>query len=154
MSLAALDGPRITLSAPQGGIVIVHFFATWCETCGPELHALQRLQSDFGSCVTIIIIDVGEPADRIRRYFQTFPARPRIGLDADRSVARAWGVYALPSSFVLDHSLAPLWQAIGDVPWDEAAVRQRLSKAGGTGQSSDPRQPTSPLDAKGKCHDH
>ena len=130
LSLAALDGARLSLAGPRRSIVIVHFFATWCETCGPELQALDRLLADYASRLEIIAVDVGEPVDRIRRYFQKRSVGFRIGLDPDRASARAWGVHTLPSTFVLDSSLAPRLQATGDVPWDDPAVRRALSNDG------------------------
>ncbi|MGE0698208.1 MAG: TlpA family protein disulfide reductase [Hyphomicrobiaceae bacterium] len=129
LSLPTLDGPLLALEVPPGDLLIVHFFATWCETCGPELQALDRLAADLETSVSIVAIDVAEPTDRIRRYFQKFPVRFRIALDTDRAAARAWGVVALPSTFVLDRSLAPVWQATGDVAWNDPTVRRHLLSA-------------------------
>ena len=129
LSLSTLDGARISLKTPRDRIVIVHFFATWCEACGPELKALDRLRAELGDRVMVIGVDVGEPEARIRRYFEKSPVGFQIGLDADRSVARAWDVYALPSTFVLDRSLAPMLRASGDVDWNDAAVRRMLADA-------------------------
>lgn len=129
LSLPALDGPDISMRAGSARLVVVHFFATWCETCGPELKALDRLQADLGDAVAILGIDVAEPTDRIRRYFAKAPVRFPVGLDADRSVARAWGVFSLPSTFVLDADLAPRWQVVGDVDWDLQTIRALLASA-------------------------
>ncbi|MFV0298642.1 MAG: TlpA family protein disulfide reductase [Hyphomicrobiaceae bacterium] len=127
LSLATIDQGRISITSRRDDVVIVHFFATWCEACRPELGALERLRSTHKPRVAIVAISVNEPASRVRRYFEKFPVGFPIALDADSSAARRWGVFALPSSFVLDGSGAPLLKAAGEVDWDGAGVRALLT---------------------------
>jgi thiol-disulfide isomerase/thioredoxin len=44
-SLPSLDGPTHELARLRGRIVLVHFFATWCEPCRAEMASLRQLQS-------------------------------------------------------------------------------------------------------------
>lgn len=112
------SGAPLALSGNQAGITIVHFFATWCEPCREELPALTRLaQRDAGS-VRVISISVAEPDMRVRRFLDKVATGFPVLLDRDRSVARAWGVGTLPTSFVLDSRLAPLLAAPVSVDWD------------------------------------
>lgn len=127
--IAAIDGEAPRLSAFAGKVVLVHFFATWCEPCRPELEALERLRLSIGDDLEILAISVAEPDERVRRHFAAHPVGFRVLLDRDRAVARAWGVHTLPSSFLLDRSLTPLGRADGDVAWDDAIARSRISEA-------------------------
>src|SRR5258708_33249580 len=39
----ALDGSHFDLGASRGRVVVVNFFATWCDNCRAELPLLQRV---------------------------------------------------------------------------------------------------------------
>ncbi|MGE3147497.1 MAG: TlpA disulfide reductase family protein [Pseudorhodoplanes sp.] len=109
----------VSLSDIDSEIVIVHFFATWCEPCRDELPALTRLVSRSAPAqLRVISISVAEVDIRVRRFVETMPVNFPVLLDRDRSVARSWGVSALPTSFVLDRNLTPHLVVERDYGWD------------------------------------
>jgi thiol-disulfide isomerase/thioredoxin len=114
------------LAPPDGtGIVIVHFFATWCPPCVPELAALDRMARARPD-IDVVAIDVGEVAARVGRFLETRPVAFPVLLDPDLAAARAWGVAGLPASFVFAGPGAPIRAADGDVDWDAPATRDLL----------------------------
>ncbi|MGE0849264.1 MAG: TlpA disulfide reductase family protein [Hyphomicrobiaceae bacterium] len=116
--LPDLDGSPLRLQNRTGQIVLVHFFATWCEPCREELASLSRLiEGPLGKRLAILAINVAEVPSRVRRFLDSVPVNFPIGLDSDRAVTRAWGVSALPTTFVLDAHLQPRLFVEGDVDW-------------------------------------
>ncbi|HMN70893.1 MAG TPA: TlpA disulfide reductase family protein [Rhodoblastus sp.] len=113
-----------SLAPTPGGVVIVHFFATWCEPCREELPALARLARRPGVEARVIAISVAEPDLRVRRFLATTETGFPVLLDRDRSAARAWGVATLPTSFVLDGALTPRLAAEESVAWDKVEPHQ------------------------------
>lgn len=127
LSLPALDGEAAHLGAETGRIVVVHFFATWCEPCRDELKSLQRLAEAFEARpFQILAVDVGEPGDRVRRFLERnkISLRFPVLIDFDKKAMRAWDVEMLPTSYVLDGALCPRWKVAGALEWD---VGQTLS---------------------------
>lgn len=127
-TLPELGGRDVALSAQAGRVVLVHFFATWCEPCREELPALSRLAADHPQDVTILAVDVGEVDLRVRRFFEGLPVPFTVALDRDRAVTRQWGISALPSTVILDRALRPRWRAAGDVAWDAPAARAVIAE--------------------------
>ncbi len=121
LSLTALDGATVDLTAQSGNLVIVHFFATWCEPCRDELKSLERLAAaQEAHPFRILAVDVGEPGDRVRRFLarNEISVRYPVLIDFDKQAMRAWGVEMLPTSYVLDRALCPLWKVAGALDWD------------------------------------
>lgn len=118
-----LNGNRRDLQTFTGKVVLVHFFATWCEPCVNEMASLQRLASATGGKpLAILAIDVAEVDLRVRAFFAKHPVDFPILLDRDRAVSKSWDVTALPTTFVLDANLAPKLFIEGDLDWSRRDV--------------------------------
>jgi len=126
--LPSLDGPKQELAGFLGRVVLVHFFATWCEPCRAEMASLRQMQSKLGDQTFVIVpISVAEADGAVRRFFAGDSLPFTILLDRDRSVAKSWNVHTLPSSIVLDRSLKPRFMAEGDVDWARPDVMSTVA---------------------------
>ncbi|HTQ83801.1 MAG TPA: TlpA disulfide reductase family protein [Pseudolabrys sp.] len=117
-SLPDVKGTPIALGSYRGHVVLVHFFATWCEPCLTELPALGRLAARGAGKIKVLAISVAEDDSRVRRFLQTTPVDFPVALDGDRAVAKAWGVFTLPTTIVLDARSDPRLMAPADFDWD------------------------------------
>jgi peroxiredoxin len=127
-ALPSLDGPMQELARLRGRVVLLHFFATWCEPCRAEMASLRQLQSRLdGRPLAIVTISVAEADGAVRRFFAGAPLPFAILLDRDRAVARAWNIHTLPSTIVLDRGLQPRFIAEGDVDWARSDVTNILA---------------------------
>jgi peroxiredoxin len=126
--LPSLDGPTRELARFRGRVVLVHFFATWCEPCRAEMASLRELQSRFADRpLAIVPISVAEADSAVRRFFAGEPLPFAILLDRDRAAAKAWSIHTLPSTVVLDGDLQPRLIAEGDVDWTRPDVTDTLA---------------------------
>jgi peroxiredoxin len=127
-SLPSLDGPARELAQFRGQVVLLHFFATWCEPCRAEMASLRALQSRLaGATLAIVPISVAEADGAVRRFFAGESLPFAILLDRDRAVARAWNIQTLPSTVVLDRALKSRFIAEGDVDWARPDVTKALA---------------------------
>lgn len=122
-----LHGNPLALRAFAGKVVLVHFFATWCEPCVSEMASLQRLATATrGKPLAIVAVDVAEVDLRVRAFFEKRPVDFTVMLDRDRAVSKSWDVTALPTTFVLDATLTPKLFIEGDLDWSRPDVLTTL----------------------------
>jgi peroxiredoxin len=126
-SLPTIGGAAAALESARGHVVLVHFFATWCEPCREELPALNRLAARAGGNVTVLAIAVADADRSVQRFFATTPVDFPILLDRDRAVAKAWNVATLPTTFVLDADLRPRFVVETDYAWDSLDPKELTS---------------------------
>jgi peroxiredoxin len=136
-SLPNTTGANVALEAARGHVVLVHFFATWCEPCREELPALNRLAARANGDVKVLAIAVADADQRVQRFFETTPVDFPILLDRDRTVAKAWQVATLPTTFVLDAGLRPRFVVETDCAWDSLDPKE-LTGASATGAGGPP----------------
>jgi thiol-disulfide isomerase/thioredoxin len=127
LALDSLSGGRVDVADLCGRVVLVHFFATWCEPCREEMTALETLASRASDpAPAILAVDVGEVEARVRSFFATQQVSFPVLLDRDRAALKAWNVQGLPTTFVLDRALRPSRIVEGDLNWADEAVGREL----------------------------
>jgi len=120
--LPDLAGRDVDLSSFKGEVVLVNFWATWCEPCREEMPSLQRLQQKLGGKgLRVLAVNVGEGAARIRQFLERTPVSLSIVRDADSDVMKAWRVRMLPASFLVDRRGMLRYQIVGEADYDDPA---------------------------------
>jgi thiol-disulfide isomerase/thioredoxin len=127
-ALDSLNGENKNLKDQKGRVVLVHFFATWCEPCREEMASLQRLSERASARPLVLAVDVGEVDIRVRRFFEKLPVNFPVLLDRDKAAAKSWGVDQLPTTFLLDATFSPRFVIVGDFDWDRADMDRLIAE--------------------------
>jgi cytochrome c biogenesis protein CcmG/thiol:disulfide interchange protein DsbE len=96
-------GTRKSLAAYRGEVVVLNFWASWCEPCQEEAPRLERLQGELerhnGTVLGITYKDASPDSESfVKRYRITYPNLR----DASGEFAHSYGTNELPESFVID----------------------------------------------------
>jgi thiol-disulfide isomerase/thioredoxin len=84
-------------------VVVLSFFATWCEPCKKEIPHLEKLQDEFkDKPVKFFLIDVGEERDKIAKFIQDTNVQIPVLLDRYQKAAEKYDALTLPRLYVLD----------------------------------------------------
>ena len=135
-ALALNDAQRKphTLADYRGKVVVLNFWATWCEPCRDEMPALQRLQEKLGNeGLVVLTVDVGDSEEKAAAFFEQAKLSLPVLFDKDWSTARLlWKIRLLPATFIIDRRGAIRYSVLGEADWDDpqhaAAIRRLLGQ--------------------------
>jgi thiol-disulfide isomerase/thioredoxin len=102
------NNQRAQLSDYKGKVVLLDFYATWCEPCRLETPHLVKLQKDYGGQgLQVIGLNVGGEDDRtqVPAYAKQFGIQYPLAYPDDELVDKLLGDnQSIPQAFVFDRS--------------------------------------------------
>jgi thiol-disulfide isomerase/thioredoxin len=123
LALRDTDGRTHDLAAYRGKVVLVNFWATWCEPCRQEMPSIQRLRDRLaGQPFAVLAVNVDEPDARVRLFVKQTALDLPILMDPDKVVTRGWGVRVLPVTFLVGPDGRVRYRLVGDLDWNSETV--------------------------------
>ena len=102
-TLPSLSGEKVSLSGFAGKVVVLDFWAQWCEPCKRELPELDKLAKSYGAKnVAIITVNIDKQRDNADKLVRTLGLSLPVLLDAAGAVAATYDLPKMPSSYVID----------------------------------------------------
>ena len=121
------DGTRtVHLADYRGKVVLVNFWATWCQPCIVELPSLLQLHRDQPNLV-ILAVSIDEDPDA----YATFIARRHIDLitvrDPSQSAAKLFHTDMWPETYLIDRNGVIRSKYVGAQDWSDPELRAFLT---------------------------
>lgn len=114
--LKDVEGNTWRLADLKGKVVIINFWASWCDTCKEEKPYIMDVLNRFSEkLVYLSVLYNDKPSDAIsylKRSGFNFP----ILID-DKQVAVAYGLTGVPETFIVDKRGILAKKVIGGVHW-------------------------------------
>lgn len=101
--LPQLDGTPLQLSSYRGKVVLLDFWATWCDPCReetPHFVELQRAYGDRG--LQVIGVSMDDTSTPVREFYQQFRMNYPVVMGDAKTGEAYGGVLGLPIAFLLD----------------------------------------------------
>jgi thiol-disulfide isomerase/thioredoxin len=118
LGLTDLDGKAWNLSALQGQVVVLNFWASWCEPCRAEMPSLELLAAQHErNGLTILAVNYKEPLPTIKRFLDVLPFSLPILLDRDGDAASDWTPRVFPTTVLINRDGVPQQSVIGELDW-------------------------------------
>jgi peroxiredoxin len=131
LALRTLPGSRAALHDFRERLVVLNFWATWCQPCTlemPTLEALAQEYRDRGLVVLGVSVDRGAPLAVISPYVKNMRLTFPILLDPDMAAATAWRVTALPATFLVRPGGEVAGVAVGAREWNSDEMKALIER--------------------------
>jgi cytochrome c biogenesis protein CcmG, thiol:disulfide interchange protein DsbE len=104
-SLTDLSGARLSLSQYRGQVVLLDFWATWCDPCKTEIPHFIEMQNRYGrQGFQVIGISMDDEEKPVRDFQQQFKMNYPVAIGSAELATQYGGILGLPITFVIDRS--------------------------------------------------
>ncbi|OFZ11216.1 MAG: hypothetical protein A2Z20_11045 [Bdellovibrionales bacterium RBG_16_40_8] len=102
--IKTLNGEDVSLKKFSGKLVIINFWASWCDPCVAEFPSLLKLLKKFNGEIVMIAISADYEEKDIHIFLKAFgEVNPNLHVVWDKSLelAKKFGTEKLPESYII-----------------------------------------------------
>ena len=99
---ALSGGAPLSIESARGKVLIVDFWATYCEPCKKEFPELQALADKHAGALLIYGLSEDDASDGISAFVRKTGVRFPIAWDQGNAISRRYNLDKMPTGFVLD----------------------------------------------------
>ena len=113
---------KINIKNFDGNLIILNFWATWCEPCKEEMPSLDRLQVDsMLTNLKVFAINIGkENKNKVNKFFEDLNIKNfEPYFDPPTTLAKKFSLRGVPTSILIDKNGQEFAKIIGSIDFDD-----------------------------------
>jgi cytochrome c biogenesis protein CcmG/thiol:disulfide interchange protein DsbE len=104
-ALTDMESRRLAMADLKGKVVLVDFWATWCEPCRVEIPAFVSLQSRYGpQGLQIVGISLDDDSTSVKDFYARYRMNYPVAMGSAALAEQFGGILGLPVAFLIDRS--------------------------------------------------
>jgi len=122
-----IDGKSTRLSDLRGKVVLLNFWASWCQPCveeAPSLDALQKEIAPMGG--TILGVSVDDDSSAYEQFLKTYNVDYPTYRDPSKQIPLSYGTTMYPETYVIDRDGRINSKIVGPQDWTSPAMTAYL----------------------------
>jgi cytochrome c biogenesis protein CcmG, thiol:disulfide interchange protein DsbE len=127
--LTDINGKIWRLAELKGKVVLVTFWATWCDSCKEENPSLQKLitsEKDNNNFIALTLL-YDDSAQNAAAYLKRNNFSFNVLLD-DKKTSSGYGITGVPETFVISKKGIISNKIVGPINWESPDVRAAIRK--------------------------
>ena len=122
---------KININEYKGNLLILNFWATWCEPCKEEMPSLDNLQANPElNKIKIFAINIGkENLDKVNKFFLDLNIKnfdPYF--DSPTTLAKTFSLRGVPTSILINKKGQEFARIIGSIDFDDKSFIDWIKK--------------------------
>ncbi|RCX23742.1 peroxiredoxin [Fontibacillus phaseoli] len=109
------DGEKVSLSEYRGKVVVLNFWASWCEPCVREMPLINTVFQDSNSEAVTLFVNAGESKGTINEFLSEHQFDFPVIIDATGRISGLYAVTGLPVTYLLDKNGNIAHSFIGEI---------------------------------------
>ena len=113
---------KINIKEFNGNLLLLNFWATWCEPCKEEMPSLDKLQINENlSNLKVFAINISqENKKKVDNFFEDLNIKNfNSYFDAPKTLAKTFSLRGVPTSILLDKDGKEFARIIGSINFDD-----------------------------------
>tara|TARA_X000000368_G_scaffold272836_1_gene216321 strand:+ start:207 stop:716 length:510 start_codon:yes stop_codon:yes gene_type:complete len=113
---------KININQFKGNLVILNFWATWCEPCKEEMPSLDNLQANKDlNHLKIFPVNIGkEKKEKVNKFYIEFNIKNlEPYFDSPSTLAKTFSLRGIPTSILFDKDGNEFARIIGSVDFED-----------------------------------
>jgi DsbE subfamily thiol:disulfide oxidoreductase len=118
---------RVVADRPK--VTLVNFWASWCPHCIEEIPSMQALAEAYpANELQVLSINFKESRNHVAAFIKSFGVSFPVLIDRQGDVAAQWGVFAFPSSFLVDAQGRVRYSVNASIDWNTPQVKAIINQ--------------------------
>lgn len=117
------NGQKISTASFGGRLLVLNFWATWCQPCVEEVPSLDQFAKDMAGSGVVVL---GVSMDTNPKLYRDFLSRNRISFltarDPGAKISADYGTFKYPESYIIDARGKVVQKIIGPTNWTDGSM--------------------------------
>lgn len=122
------QGRQISVKNFGGRVLVLNFWATWCEPCVEEVPSLNQFaRQTAGSGVVVLGVSIDQNAHLYQQFRNRFHLAFETYRDPDENLSASFGTYKVPETYIIDRSGKVVRKVISNYDWTDPEMLRFVS---------------------------
>lgn len=108
-------GDKVVLSDYKGKVVVLNFWASWCEPCINEMPLINEVYESNRTDVVTLFVNAGESKGTVNEFLSAHQFEFPVIIDVTGKVSQLYGIVGLPVTYIIDKDGKLHQSAVGEI---------------------------------------